>query len=79
MIPAVLAVLFFAAAFFFLHAAFIRPLRPLPAEIDGIYVLIPAMACLFGGVAAMAMALGATWKDIEAAISLVISNMFSIV
>lgn len=79
MISTALAVLFFAASFFFLHATFVRPTKPLPADIDGAYVLIPAMLFLFCGFAAMAMALGASWEDIEAAISSVVSNMFAIV
>lgn len=79
MIPAVFSALFFAGAAFFLHAVLVRPTRPLPAEVDGIYLLIPAMACLFGGATAAALALGASWADIREAIVLVVSNMFAIV
>lgn len=79
MISAFFAVLFFAAAAFFLHAVVVRPTRPLPAEVDGVYLMIPAMACLFLGGTATALALGASWADIRAAIVLVVSNMFAIV
>ena len=79
MIPAFFAALFFATAAFFLHAVLVRPTRPLPAEVDGVYLMIPAMACLLLGGMATALALGASWADIRAAIVLVVSNMFAIV
>jgi len=79
MLYALAAVILFLAAGYFAFSAMDRPLKPIPAGTDPVYLLIPALFLGFCGVVATAFALGADWHDVSGAIANVISNMFAII
>ncbi|NLH80283.1 MAG: hypothetical protein GX458_05490 [Phyllobacteriaceae bacterium] len=79
MLYALAAVILFAVAGYLAFSALDRPLKPFPADIDPVYLLIPTLFLVFGGVVCGAFALGADWNDVSGAISHVITNMFAII
>lgn len=79
MLYALPAVILFLAAGYLAFSAMDRPLKPFSADVDPVYLLIPALFLGFGGVVSTAFALGADWHDVSGAIANVISNMFAII
>ena len=79
MLYGLLAVIFLAIAGHLAFSAMDRPLKPIPAGVDPVYVLVPAFFFAFGGIVAIAFAFGADWHDVRTAIGNVLENMFAII